>query len=100
MMHGWQHWGVLEIVGQDGRVLASSSIDGRGEPDLGAVDAVARAMLTAKHLGARAVLTTPSTFLLQLLELSGLRVEVKGQPESRENVGRVDEAMDPGDPAA
>jgi hypothetical protein len=92
-------WGVLSLVGSDGAVLGTLVLDGPGRPNLRAVDDVARFQLRAERLGARAVIETASPFLLELLELAGLSVEVRRQPESGENRGRVEERVDPRDPA-
>jgi hypothetical protein len=91
-------WGVLSLVGADGAVLATLVVDGRGRPDLGAVDDVARFQLRAERLGGQAVIETASPFLLELLELAGLSVEVRRQPETGEDRGRAQKRVDTGDP--
>jgi hypothetical protein len=54
---------------------------GWGRPDLGAVETIARLALAAKRRGGSVVLSEVRTDLGRLLELSGLPVEVQGQPE-------------------
>jgi ADP-ribose pyrophosphatase YjhB (NUDIX family) len=68
-------------VGPDGAELASAVLEGPGAPDLGAVDAVARWALLAGRLGRGITLAQVSPAMRELLELTGLRVEVEGQPE-------------------
>jgi hypothetical protein len=92
-------WGVLSLVGPDEVVIATFVLDGPGHPDLGVVDEVARLQLEAVRLGGRAVLETASPFLLELLELAGLSVEARRQPEGREDRARVQERVDGRDPA-
>lgn len=99
MMATRQPWAVVEIVGPDGTVLGIIVADGPGHPDLAAVDEIARVQLMAKRLGGRAVVKTASPFFLELLDLAGLAVEVEGQPEHGKNGGRIEERVDPGDPA-
>jgi hypothetical protein len=91
-------WGVLTLVGADGAVLGTLVVDGPGRPDMGAVDDVARFRLRAERLGGQAVIETASPFLLELLELAGLSVEVRRQPEAGEDRGRAQEGVDSGDP--
>jgi len=92
-------WGVLSLVGRDGLVLATLVLDGLGGPDLGAVDDVARFQLEAVRLGGRALFETASPFLLELLQLAGLSVEVRRQPEGGKDRARVQEGVDGRDPA-
>ncbi|QES34477.1 hypothetical protein DEJ48_14680 [Streptomyces venezuelae] len=73
--------------------------------DLPTVDAVARLHLAARRAGGRIRLRNPTPALLALLglvglvELLGLVVEMEGHPEQREPPGRVQEAVEAGDPA-
>jgi hypothetical protein len=99
MMATRQPWAVVEIVGPDGTVLGTIVADGPGRPDMAAVDDLARTQLMAKRLGGRAVVKTASPFFLELLDLAGLAVEVERQPKEGENGGRIEEGVDPGDPA-
>ncbi|WP_280887500.1 STAS domain-containing protein [Streptomyces sp. LBL] len=74
-------------------------VAGLGPPGLGAVDLLARLELAAKRAGGRIRLRDPHPGLRALLDLVGLRIEVEGQPEQREPALRVEEAVEPGDPA-
>ncbi len=73
--------------------------------DLATVDAVARLQLAARRAGGRIRLRNPTPALLALLglvglvELLGLVVEMEGHAEQREPPGRVQEAVEAGDPA-
>jgi len=78
------------------------------DPDAAAVDAVLRLYLAARRSGCRFELRRPSPALLHMLTLAGmceffgaavLGVGVLGQPEEREEPGRVEERRDPDDPA-
>ncbi|MFE9772597.1 STAS domain-containing protein [Streptomyces sp. NPDC005931] len=73
---------------------------GLGPPGLAAVNLVARLQLTARRAGGRIRLRDPDPGLCALLDLVGLLVEVEGQPEEREPPLGVEEAVEPGDPAA
>ena len=80
---------------------------GRAAPDAGTVDALARLQLTARRSGKRVVLLRPSIPLRELLTFLGLDdvlpacapllLEASGEPEEREEVGGVEERVDPGD---
>ncbi|MET8683899.1 STAS domain-containing protein [Streptomyces sp. NPDC004732] len=73
--------------------------------DLATVDAIARMHLAARKAGGRIRLRNPTPALLALLglvglvELLGLVVEMEGHAEQREPPGRVQEAVETGDPA-
>ncbi|MGW0731200.1 STAS domain-containing protein [Streptomyces sp. NPDC002851] len=73
-----------------------------GEPQpgqgLAAVDALARLRLTARRAGARFRIRDPGTRLCELLLLVGL-VEMLGEIEQREPARRVQEGVEPDDPA-
>jgi len=99
-MAGLQLWCRVTIVGPDGAELAGRVLEGPGAPDLGAVDDVARLALLAARLGGGIVLGEVSSLMRELLELAGLGVEVKGQPEGREESFGVQETQEeahPGD---
>ena len=74
------------------------------EPDLDAVDALARLQLAVKRLGGSLRVRGVSPHLLELLELAGLKdelcVESGGEPEEREEALGVEEEADAGDLAA
>lgn len=70
-----------------------------GPPGLGAVDLLARLELAARRAGGRIRLREPAPALHALLDLVGLRFEVEGQTEQREPALRVEEEVEPGEPA-
>ena len=78
--------------------LASWPLPGRGRPDLGAVEALARLQLAARRLGCSIRLRDACVELSELLELCGLS-EVVGEPEGGEQL-RVEEIVMPDDPVA
>jgi STAS domain len=76
------------------------------DPDAAAVDAVLRLYLAARRHGCRFELRRPPPPLLHMLTLAGmcelfglemLGVGMVGQPEQREQPGRVEKRRDPGD---
>jgi hypothetical protein len=71
-------WCRIRLVDPDGVELALGALQGRGAPDLGHVDGLARLALAARRLGADIVVSELSPALRELLELAGLRVEVEG----------------------
>jgi ABC-type transporter Mla MlaB component len=91
------------------RLLNSTDADlvcdvGGVEPDVVALDALARLHLTARRLGRRIRLLHVSRELENLLAFTGLCAAVPalcvdpiGQSEKREEVFRVEEEADPGD---
>ena len=81
------------------------------DPNLGTVDALARARLLARRDGCDLRLADASVELRELLELAGLAttlrcegegsgLEAKGQAEGREEARGVQEERDSGDPVA
>ena len=74
------------------------------QPDIGAVDRLARRLLSAKRQGRELRLLNASDRLLELIRLSGigdlLVVEPRGQAEEREEGGGVEEEGQLGDAAA
>ena len=73
------------------------------EPDVHAIDALARLQLAAGRLGMEVELRHASSDLQDLIAFAGLRdvlrVEVGGQPEQREERVGVEEERELGDPA-
>jgi ABC-type transporter Mla MlaB component len=67
--------------------------------DLGLVDALARLHLEARRHGGGVRLHNPRADLLALLDLVGLRGELDGQAEGREQLGE-EEVVQPRDPIA
>jgi ABC-type transporter Mla MlaB component len=92
--------GVVEVI--------TCEVGGLTQPDPGAVDALARLQLTARRLGRSIRLRHPRRELRDLLGLTGLctelpygaglRLEPQWLTEGQEQV-RVDEEVDPADPA-
>ncbi|MGI5137481.1 MULTISPECIES: STAS domain-containing protein [unclassified Streptomyces] len=66
---------------------------------LASVDVLARLQLTARRAGGRIRLRDPAPALRALLDLVGLPFELEGKAEQREPALRVEEAVEPGDPA-
>jgi hypothetical protein len=79
-----QVWCRVTIVGPDGSQLSRRALEGPGNPDVGTVDELARLALLARRLGGGVVLADVSPTLGALLDLAGLRFEVKGQVEGGE----------------
>ncbi|MHA5052677.1 STAS domain-containing protein [Streptomyces sp. SD15] len=75
-------------------------VAGLGPPGLGTVDVLARMELAARRAGGRIRLRDPAPPLRALLDLVGLRFEMEGQAEEWEPALGVEEAVEPGDPAA
>jgi len=77
-------WCRVLLVEPVGAELVACELRGPGAADLGAIDVVAQLALVAQRRRARVVVTEASGALAELLRLSGLRVEVRRQPEGRE----------------
>jgi hypothetical protein len=80
-MAALQRWCRVTVTDGESRTLTGRVLEGRGDPDLGAVDAIARLALLAGRLGGHIVIDQVSPAMGELLELAGLPVEMKGQPE-------------------
>jgi ABC-type transporter Mla MlaB component len=91
---------VQALLETSGAGVVVCDVGGLGPPGLGAVDLLARLQLAARRAGGRIRLRDPDPALAALLDLAGLPVEMEGQPEQREPPLRVEEAVEPGDPAA
>ena len=87
---------LLEATGA-GAVVCD--VAGLGPPGLGTVDLLARLELAARRAGGRIRLRDPDPALHALLDLVGLRFEMEGQAEQREPALRVEEEVEPGEPA-
>lgn len=88
---------LLQSTGAD---VVVCDVGGLGPPGLAAVDVLARLQLAARRAGGRIRLRDPAPALVALLDLVGLPFEVEGEPEEREPPLGVEEAVEPGDPAA
>ncbi|MEU3978799.1 STAS domain-containing protein [Streptomyces sp. NPDC026672] len=95
--------GVCEVLrgllGVGGGGVVVCDVSGVGAGGLGTVELLARLELTARRAGGRIRLRAPDPALLALLDLVGLRFEMEGQPEQREPPLRVEEEVEPGQPA-
>jgi len=89
---------VIDVVGPDGNVWATRVLTGTGEPDMGDVEELARIKLSASRVGGRIVLDTVCAHLVELLELAGLPVEMRGKVERREDLLGAQERVEPDDP--
>jgi hypothetical protein len=77
-------WCCVRFTDRNGSVVGGWVLNGSGDPDLGAVELIARLVLMAKRRGGSVVLSEVRTDLVRLLDLSGLPVEVEWQPERGE----------------
>ena len=91
-------WCRIIVVGPGGAELISRLLWGHGRPDLVVVDCLARLRLRAAAGGVTVAVRDASTDLVELLDLVGLRRQVEGETERREDVLAVEEAVVPGDP--
>ncbi len=89
-------WCRVTVVDPEGVAVARFMLEGRGAPDIGAVDEVARLALLARRIWGGVVLADLSPALHALLELSGLRVEVEGQTKLGEEPLGVQEGQEEG----
>jgi hypothetical protein len=89
---------LIDFVAQDGTVWATRALTGNGDPDLADVDQIAKLQLSASRLGGHIVLDAVCPFLLELVELAGLPVEVRGETEQREDLLGAQERVEPDDP--
>ena len=101
MRHAHDRMATLVVVVDDGTELVVGHMADR--PDLACVNALARLQLATRRCGWSLVVRDPHPNLGGLLQLVGLAgvicLEPLGQPELGEEL-RVDEVMQPRDPAA
>ncbi|MBW3577117.1 MAG: STAS domain-containing protein [Actinobacteria bacterium] len=80
--------------------------EGLAHPDLTTVDVLARLVATARRSGCAVRIENPSERLRELIRFAGLElrfascwsgVQPWGQPEQREQPGRVEESVEPDD---
>jgi hypothetical protein len=97
-----QCWCRVTVRGARGVVVGGFDLEGEGDPDLGAVDDIARVALQAARLGGGITLRDVCPAMGALLELAALGIEVEGQAELAEEPRVVDgeEEAHRGDPAA
>jgi len=72
------------LTDRDGSVVDECVLDGCDDPDLCAVETIARMALDAKRRGFAIVLSEVRADLGRLLDLSGLAVDVQWEPERGE----------------
>lgn len=80
----------MVVVGCDGTQRAIL-LTGEGPPDLAVVEGLALLQLMTRRAGGRMWLEEVSSALGELLDLAGLRWEVGGQPEGREEALGIQE---------
>lgn len=81
------------MVGADGSTV-SVILRGEGYPDLSVIDVLARWQLNARRCGGQLRLEDVCSELEALLDFAGLRQEVGGQPEDREQRLHLEEGID------
>jgi hypothetical protein len=85
-------WARMVVAAADGTRLIVP-LTGEGPPDLAVVEALARFQLMARRAGDRVWLEDVSTALGDLLDLAGLRRQMIGQAEGREQLLGVEEEV-------
>ena len=98
-MAGFVPWARVVISWPDG-TRTEVMLFGEDAPDLAAVEVLARFQLVLRRFGGGIRLEAVSASLDGLLELAGLRREVSGQLESREELLGVEERVNPRDTVA
>ncbi len=98
MMLGTRWRCLVEFVAPDGTVWTTRVMTGYGNPDLSDVDELARLQLWATRLGASIVLDSVCPRLLELIELAGLPVQMRGKSEHREDLRRAQKDVETDDP--
>lgn len=91
-------WCRVTVVRPGGSARSTFLVRGRGAPDLGVVDRLARLQLSVVRRGDTMVLSDIADPLAELLDLVGLRRKMSGQAERREDPPHVEERVDGGDP--
>jgi hypothetical protein len=100
MMVGSRWRCLVEFVGPDGIVWATRAMTGIGNPDLRDVEEIARLQLRATRRGGGVVLDAVCPRLLELIELAGLPVEMRGKTEHRKELRCVQKDVETDDPTA
>jgi hypothetical protein len=90
---------VRALLALTGAGVVMCDVGRLGPPGLGHIELLARLELAARRGKGRIRLRSPDPALRALLDLVGLRVEVEGQTEQREPALRVQEEVEPGEPA-
>ena len=92
-------WCRVTVVGPGGSILSSWLLAGDGWPDLGDIDHLARLQLSVVRDGDAMVLSDVGSSLGALLDLVGLRGQMCGQPERREDPLHIEERAERRDPS-
>jgi hypothetical protein len=87
------------VIVRDGAEVASWRLVQQDRPALAVVDELARLHVAARRLGCTVRVRNAWAELLELLDLAGLRGQVGGETEGREE-GGVHEVVVPDDPVA
>jgi hypothetical protein len=98
-----ERWCRVTMVGSDGDPIADAVLEGSSAPDLSAVDELARLALLAKRLGAHLQVAEVTPEFADLIELTGLCVEMERQPEIGEEAVGIQQRQEEGhagDPAS
>ncbi len=82
----------IVVIGPDGVEEVRWTLPPVADPDLAAVDELARLTLAARRMGCTLELRNPCAGVLELIDLAGLRVEVVGKAEGGEQ-GGVEEVV-------
>jgi hypothetical protein len=91
LMPARRTWCHLRVRDAAGKEVTRLVLEGQGSPHLGTIDELARLALLAQRLGGSVALTDVAPELAELLELTGLCLEVQGQPELGEESLRLEE---------
>jgi hypothetical protein len=97
-MPGARLWCRMTVRRPDGSELFRGALDGWGAPDLATVDRIARLALHWRRAGSTLVLSEVSAELAELLDLAGLRVEMEGKAEAREQALGVERRQEEAHP--
>jgi hypothetical protein len=73
-----QRWCRITVLGPDGAVLARRVLEGPGDPDVDAVEVVARMALLSGRVSGTIGIAEVSPEMRDLLDLAGLRIEAEG----------------------
>jgi len=99
-MAGFGIWCRVALMAPGGVPLRTWVVSGIGAPDLGLVEYLARLQLAATRAGGMLVVDDFCDTLTEILDLTGLRRQVCGQLEEREEPLRVQKRMQARDPPA
>jgi hypothetical protein len=95
---GTQVWCHVVVLSPQGLVLAAGDLEGRGAPDMRAVERLARVALAVRRAGGVLAVRDASAALQELVDLAGLRRQVFGQVEDGEQALGVEKGVQADDP--